>query len=177
VTTSIKTAQTTVIVRDAQTIVIGGLMEDRQSDTVSKFPFLGDIPVLGWLFKVASKGKNKTNLIILLTPHIVKSEADFEMVRDHVKEGYETIIEESLGETAPEWERYFDSQLTREPEGPVIDLRGSEPEVVEPPDWEWTPVEPPTEQEGESVGQAPENPAGRSVSTREEGSVPGGDSP
>lgn len=155
VTTSIKTAETTVIVKDCQTIVIGGLMEDRQDASSSRVPLLGDIPVLGWLFKSARQGKNKTNLIILLTPHIVKSDEDVDRVKSHLREGYKGIMEEELGQEEPPWDKYFESQLL-EDGGTVIDLRSGEPEVIESPDWEWTPVEPPLPEEGATAEPQPE---------------------
>lgn len=74
--TSKKSATTTVIVQDKQTVVIGGLIEDRVTDTVRKVPFLGDIPLLGWLFKSRSKEKTKTNLMIFLTPHVIRDPDD-----------------------------------------------------------------------------------------------------
>jgi general secretion pathway protein D len=69
-------ATTTAIVRDQQTIVIGGLMEDRKQVTESKVPFLGDIPILGWLFKSRSTDNQKVNLLLFLTPHIIKDTAN-----------------------------------------------------------------------------------------------------
>ncbi len=96
VTTSIKTAETTVIVKDSQTIVIGGLMEDRQEESQNWVPLLGDIPVVGWLFKSANKSKNKSNLIILLTPHIVKSKSDISRVRKKIEGDYRGMMEEEL---------------------------------------------------------------------------------
>jgi general secretion pathway protein D len=139
-TTSLKTAETTVIVRDSQTIVIGGLMEDRRDLSTSKIPWLGDIPVLGWLFKNSQRDKNKTNLIILITPHIVKSDADVERVKKHIRQGYENMAEESLGEGAPDWSAYFESQLQEPKE--TIDLRSGQPQVVPAPEWGWTPAAP-----------------------------------
>ena len=63
--------------------MIGGLIQDtEESETVSKVPFLGDIPGLGWLFKTKTKTRKKTNLMILLTPHIVKDAADLATVSD-----------------------------------------------------------------------------------------------
>jgi type II secretory pathway component GspD/PulD (secretin) len=59
-----------VAIRDGQTIVIGGLMQDEVRDTVSKIPLLGDIPLLGHLFKRTIKEKDKTELLIFLTPHV-----------------------------------------------------------------------------------------------------------
>jgi general secretion pathway protein D len=65
-----RNAQTRVAIRDGQTVVIGGLMEDRKAETVEKVPLLGDIPLLGELFKRKREQKTKTELLIFLTPHV-----------------------------------------------------------------------------------------------------------
>jgi len=70
--------ENTVTIADNETVVIGGLVSDDYSNTVSKVPWLGDIPVLGWLFKTESRSLRKINLLIFLTPHIVRSPADLE---------------------------------------------------------------------------------------------------
>jgi len=80
--TTKRSAKTSIIVKDNETIVIGGLIQDQDEDVVTKVPFLGDIPGLGWLFKTKSKTKTKTNLMILLTPRIVKENADLAAVSD-----------------------------------------------------------------------------------------------
>ncbi len=69
-------ASTTVIVKNEQTIVIGGLMEDRRTETISKVPLLGDIPILGWLFKSRGTNVRKVNLLLFLTPHIIRDTGD-----------------------------------------------------------------------------------------------------
>ena len=80
--TTKRSARTSIVVKDKETVVIGGLIQDTEEETVSKVPFLGDIPLLGWAFKTKSKVRKKTNLMILLTPHIVKDAADLaEMTR------------------------------------------------------------------------------------------------
>jgi pilus assembly protein CpaC len=53
-------------------MVIGGLMDSRDIKSVKKFPFLGDIPVIGEFFKYTSHSKDKQELIILVTPHLVE---------------------------------------------------------------------------------------------------------
>ena len=73
--------ETRVLVRDQQTVVIGGLMQEREVETADKVPFLGDIPVIGNLFKSTSKKKTKSNLVIMLTPYIVKDQMDLESIR------------------------------------------------------------------------------------------------
>ena len=81
-----RTAETTVRVKDGQTVVIAGLMEDKNSNTESKVPGLGDIPVFGHLFKNTSKEDSKTNLMIFITPHVVDSlEAARKMTLDKSK--------------------------------------------------------------------------------------------
>ncbi|WP_246163169.1 type II secretion system secretin GspD [Oryzomonas sagensis] len=80
--TTKRSAKTNVVVKDNEMIVIGGLIQDQDDISESKVPFLGDIPGLGWLFKTKTKSKSKTNLMILLTPHIVKDNADLTAVSD-----------------------------------------------------------------------------------------------
>ena len=75
-----RTVDTTVIVRDSQTIVIGGLIDDTSTINETKVPLLGDVPVLGWLFKDRSETRQKTNLYIFLTPRVIKNPAEAESV-------------------------------------------------------------------------------------------------
>jgi len=79
-TTSKRSVKTKVVVKDQSTIVIGGLIQDRISTSVSKVPLLGDIPLLGYLFRDTSTQKQKTNLLLLLTPHIIRDESDFHRI-------------------------------------------------------------------------------------------------
>lgn len=67
-----RTAETTVTVKDGQTVVIAGLMENKTSNNKTKVPLLGDIPILGNLFKTTTDQKEKTNLLVFITPHIVQ---------------------------------------------------------------------------------------------------------
>jgi type IV pilus assembly protein PilQ len=69
-----KTAETNVMVKDGETLVIGGLMETTKKETISRVPFLGDIPLLGYVFRRKDKSNVKTDLLIFVTPHIVKEQ-------------------------------------------------------------------------------------------------------
>jgi len=71
-TTTKRSTKTSVVVKDDQTVVIGGLIQERDEETTTKVPLLGDIPVIGYLFKQTSVDKKKTNLLVFLTPHIIK---------------------------------------------------------------------------------------------------------
>ena len=78
--TSKRSAETTVVIRDNQTVVIGGLIGSTTSKTESKIPILGDLPLLGMLFRSQSDTKRKTNMLIFLTPHIIDRPEDLEEV-------------------------------------------------------------------------------------------------
>ena len=74
--TNKRSLDTTVIVDDGNTIVLGGLIEDSITENTQAVPFLGRIPVLGWLFKYRTEKKTKTNLMVFLRPLIVRSAED-----------------------------------------------------------------------------------------------------
>ena len=78
--TTTRSAKTNIVIKDKETVVIGGLIQDSDEDVISKVPFLGDMPGLGWLFKTKTKTRKKTNLLILLTPSIVRNAADLASV-------------------------------------------------------------------------------------------------
>jgi general secretion pathway protein D len=84
-TTTKRSAKTSVVVKDSDTMVIGGLIQDQDQETINKIPFLGDIPLVGWLFKTKSVKRTKTNLLIMLTPRIVKDARDMGEVSDQQK--------------------------------------------------------------------------------------------
>ena len=67
---------TQVLVNDGQTVVLGGILETERRDTVNKVPFLGDIPGLGWLFRSKGKTDNKDELLIFVTPKILREGAE-----------------------------------------------------------------------------------------------------
>ena len=68
---STRRAVTEVIVKNGQTVILGGLMQESDVVTVSKVPVLGSIPILGELFKSTQKNKKKTELLVMITPEIV----------------------------------------------------------------------------------------------------------
>jgi general secretion pathway protein D len=75
-TTTKRSMETTTIAQDEQTLVIGGLVRDNLTLSERKVPWLGDIPWLGWLFKSQSRQIEKLNLLVFLTPHLVRDNAD-----------------------------------------------------------------------------------------------------
>jgi general secretion pathway protein D len=91
-----RTANTQLTVGDQQTVVIGGLMRNRITHSQQKIPVLGDIPVLGALFRSTQNDMQKTNLILILTPYIIREQTDLR-----------TIFERKMQERQEFLDRYF----------------------------------------------------------------------
>jgi general secretion pathway protein D len=75
-----RSIKTNIVVPDQDTAVLGGLMKEDDIETVQKVPLLGDIPIIGWLFKSRGKSKEKTNLLVFLTPKIIRTQSDARQV-------------------------------------------------------------------------------------------------
>jgi general secretion pathway protein D len=97
-TTLKRTANTTVVLHNEETIVIGGIIGQDTSSGEYKVPLLGDLPLLGWLFKTRRDSEVKTNLFIFITPHIVENPAELASlyyqkrdVMEYVKKGSSAI--------------------------------------------------------------------------------------
>ena len=105
-TTAKRSVKTKVVAKDQTTIVIGGLIQDRNVTAVQKVPLLGDIPLLGWLFRDTVTSKQKTNLLLFLTPYIVRDQADFRRILERKqreqREFYEQYYGKKMGITMAE---------------------------------------------------------------------------
>jgi general secretion pathway protein D len=129
-TTSIRTSETSIIAKDGQMVVIGGLMADAKNDSDSGVPFLKDIPVLGWAFKSSNTQTQKTNLLIFITPRILQDQYD---ARD--------VSKERSGDMADELEKQKSlpdrsNVLRSDKMDKVTDIRdfdGTKPTTILPP--------------------------------------------
>jgi general secretion pathway protein D len=105
-------ASTVVVVPDGQTVIIGGLMENDKAAVDTKIPILGDIPLLGMLFKRTQRDHSKTELIIFLTPHVVRMPSELAASTDsessRVEMGRKAFTEK-------EYNQYFDSLPLKTP--------------------------------------------------------------
>ncbi len=88
---------TTVMAMDGQTVVLGGLMEDVVTHDKSKIPILGDIPFLGWLFRSTTSSSTKNNLLVFITPHVLRDPADFAQISKTKIEQRNAFIERNYG--------------------------------------------------------------------------------
>ena len=116
--TSTRSQKTTVVAKNEETIVLGGIMQDRELEQVSKVPVLGDIPLIGQLFRRTAKTKTKVNLLVFLTPHIIYDTNDFKRLVERKMAERKSLIEQFYGERG-EVERSID--FGRKP-GPVAAL-------------------------------------------------------
>ena len=109
---NIRSADTVVVVPDAQTVVIGGLMQDQKVNAEEKVPILGDIPLLGLFFRHKVTSNQKTELLIFLTPHIVNRPAELAMhtASERMKAG---TADKAFGEA--ELNRFLDSIPSAQP--------------------------------------------------------------
>ncbi len=97
-TTTKRSAKTSVLVKNGDTVVLGGMMQETFTTTQSQVPLLGDIPLLGWLFKFKSVSRNKTNLLIFLTPHVIKDPRDIAKVTADQQKKMDSFVEQNKGE-------------------------------------------------------------------------------
>ena len=77
--------RTDLLVRDQQTVVLGGIIQKEESETVRKIPLLGDIPVLGYAFKKKDKVVSDVELMVFLTPRITRTLNDVESLTENVE--------------------------------------------------------------------------------------------
>lgn len=90
--TTTRQLSATVVVQDQQTVVLGGLLRDTQIRDVNKVPVLGDIPIIGHLFRQTVNRTAKTNLLLLLTPYIIRDPADFRTIFERKMEEREEFL-------------------------------------------------------------------------------------
>ena len=88
---STRSVSTQVAVQSGQTVLLGGLIKQDNSDTASSVPYLGRIPGLRWLFGSTSKSKKRTELIVLITPRVVTSNSQARQVTDDYRQQLQLI--------------------------------------------------------------------------------------
>ena len=97
--TTKRTAKTTVVVRSQDSVVIGGLVRDRETLDEGKTPLLGDIPLIGWLFKRQQKQIEKVNLVLILTPYIIRGPEDFRKIFERKMQERKEFLDRFYGMT------------------------------------------------------------------------------
>jgi general secretion pathway protein D len=98
-TTAKRSTKTVIVCRDQETVVIGGLIQEQTTRSSNRTPILGDIPVIGWLFRYDTTSKRKRNLLLFLTPYIIRDQSDFRAIFERKMEERRAFIERFYGET------------------------------------------------------------------------------
>ncbi len=92
----------TVLVENNKTVVLGGLIDTNVVETVTKVPILGDIPLLGWLFKRTSTQEEKTNLLVFINPTIINDSADLDRVTGRNRKAAKGFLTDKVINAVPE---------------------------------------------------------------------------
>lgn len=129
-TTSKRAIKTVVVVDDQQTIVLGGLIKDTTTESDSKIPLLGDIPLLGFFFKQHSTKLAKTNLLLILTPYIISSADDFQRIFERKMREHEEFAAEYYGHRK-EFRAHVDYRKKTGPFGRMVNTLRREREKLE----------------------------------------------
>jgi general secretion pathway protein D len=126
ISTTTRNISTQLVVDNGDTAVLGGLMSDTENVEETKIPLLGDIPILGWLFKSRTSGTVKTNLMVFITPKIVRNPRDSEdILNSKIDERIEFIQRNMEGRDAHGM--YVDEIPRREgPDDPHIETDESD---------------------------------------------------
>src|ERR1035441_3718066 len=124
----IRSADTVAVTSEGQTVVIGGLMQTTKTETVTKIPLVGDIPLLGNLFRRTQKNDAKSELIIFLTPHIVLGPK--ELAALSAKERERSAA--SKGMTEEELNKFLD-ELPKQKSSPNSTPKSGKGALVSPP--------------------------------------------
>lgn len=98
---STREAATRAVIRNGQTVVIAGLIGNSEEAVERGIPLLKDIPLLGYLFKTKSTLRNRTELAIFVTPYVVRSDSDADLLRDRIRRRMNQGLPGTLPDTAP----------------------------------------------------------------------------
>lgn len=121
-TTTKRSTKTSVVVKNGQTVVIGGLIQERDEEITNKTPILGDIPIFSLFFKYRTTSKTKTNLLVFLTPHIVKESVK---LSDMTEQKYKAFASEERHYAEGELLVRFSEEVSYEEAETIISKMGA----------------------------------------------------
>ncbi|HIP61460.1 MAG TPA: type II secretion system protein GspD, partial [Sulfurovum sp.] len=124
-TTTKRKVNTNAIVQSGETIILGGLIKSSSGETTSKVPILGDIPLLGKLFSSTTKGETGVNVVMYITPYIVRKSSDLVKLKktlnelEGIQSKYNSLIKKKLEENKP-----YNSKSTTNKSRSAMDILG-----------------------------------------------------
>lgn len=143
--TTTRNISTTVMAMDGQTVVLGGLMQDVVNHSKQKIPILGDIPILGMLFSQTTSDSSKTNLLVFITPHVIKDPSDFQSIMqtkinqrnkfidDNYGKKQQRSIRNTIAAHRADLLEYTPPSQTSQPLGPAVQPAAAMPEPAAKP--------------------------------------------
>ncbi|MBK8692452.1 MAG: type II secretion system secretin GspD [Deltaproteobacteria bacterium] len=150
VTINRRTAKTVVVVRDQNTVVIGGLIRNTDTNTETRIPILGDIPILGALFRNTTRATQRSNLLLILTPYVIRDQSDLRRIFERKMRERQEFLDRYFVFGEQDYEPPRDYSRTN---GLVEEIRQSIRELRGRAEFESSsrPVRPPPHQPGESI--------------------------
>ncbi|MBK6535220.1 MAG: hypothetical protein IPF99_38550 [Deltaproteobacteria bacterium] len=150
VTINRRTAKTVVVVRDQNTVVIGGLIRNTDTNTETRIPILGDIPILGALFRNTTRATQRSNLLLILTPYVIRDQSDLRRIFERKMRERQEFLDRYFVFGDQDYEPPRDYSRTN---GLVEEIRQSIRELRGRAEFESSsrPVRPPPHQPGESI--------------------------
>ena len=146
-----RSIKTFITLKDKETAVLGGLIREINSTTNSKIPILGDLPIIGWLFKNSNTDRKKSNLIVFITPHIIRSAEEHKSILSSKLKERMNFIRQFTGNEDPYKE--LTEQMLNQQEDTVIDNSSPQEE------WKHTPtdehIEPTFEEQSTGTEEIP----------------------
>lgn len=126
-TTAKRSVKTVIVAKDQSTVVIGGLIQERITRSETKVPILGSLPIVGALFRSTNNTKERTNLLLFLTPYIIRDQADFRRIFERKMKERKEFVARFFGASeeyavAIDWDRK---------QGPLAALRESVADTFE----------------------------------------------
>jgi type II secretory pathway component GspD/PulD (secretin) len=126
-------ADTTIVVRDGETAIIGGMIRNELTETVQKLPIIGDIPLVGLAFRYKTSDKKKIELVVFMTPHLIDTPEQLRRRTKATNEKFVLVPPEMLQDELDRWTRGLeeDSAISRYNRGTVYMEQGRIPEAIE----------------------------------------------
>jgi general secretion pathway protein D len=122
----------TVLAENGKTVVLGGLIDSKITESVTKVPLLGDLPFIGWLFRRTSFEEEKTNLLIFINPTIVKDAGDLDRITGRNRQAASGFLTNEMVESLPE--NFFGelggAPKPQEPVEPGLETYGADSEAT-----------------------------------------------
>ena len=152
-----RSIETSITLKNNETAVIGGLTRASNTNTTTKIPILGDLPLVGWLFKNSQTEREQSNLIVFITPNIIRSAEEHRHILSQKLKERMDFIRKFTGNKDP-YAEITQEMFSKKPEPPLKNIPKEENLLEVPPPQEEEELPPPEETESDNFFEPPESP-------------------